>query len=110
MSAVLLFHIDDAGRWPTVLANLRNAHTADPGRPLQVIANGQAPVALWAKGHWRRELEGLAAAGVVVGICQNSLRNLGLDPEDRPAGSVLVPAGIIAIADAQGGGALYLKP
>lgn len=110
MSAVLLFHVDDAGRWPTLIANLRNACTADPERPLQVIANGQAPVSLWAKGHWRREIEERISAGVQVDFCENSLRNMGLNPDDRPAGSQLVAAGIIAIADAQEAGALYIKP
>ena len=110
MSAVLLFHVDDAGRWPNLLANVRNAQATAPERSLRVIANGQAPVSLWAKGHWRREIEERISAGVRVDFCENSLHNLGLDPDDRPAGSQLVPAGIIAIADAQGAGALYIKP
>ena len=75
-----------------------------------VIANGQAPVSLWAKGHWRREIEERISAGVQVDFCENSLRNMGLNPDDRPAGSQLVAAGIIAIADAQEAGALYIKP
>ena len=110
MSAVLLFHVDDAGRWPNLLANLRNAQAAAPAQSLRVIANGQAPVSLWAKGHWRREIEERINAGVQVDFCENSLRNMGLNPEDRPAGSQLVAAGIIAIADAQEAGALYIKP
>ncbi|MDD5373998.1 hypothetical protein [Acidithiobacillus sp.] len=110
MSAVLLFHVDDAGRWPNLLANLRNAQTAAPTQSLRVIANGQAPVSLWAKGHWRREIEERISAGVQVDFCENSLRNMGLNPDDRPAGSQLVAAGIIAIADAQEAGALYIKP
>ena len=110
MSAVLLFHIEDAGRWPSLLANLRNAQAAAPERSLRVIANGQAPVSLWAKGHWRREIEERISAGVRIDFCENSLHNLGLDLDDRPAGSQLVAAGVIAIADAQEAGALYIKP
>ncbi|MBU2831324.1 hypothetical protein HF921_12470 [Acidithiobacillus ferriphilus] len=110
MSAVLLFHVDDAGRWPNLLANVRNAQTAAPERSLRVIANGQAPMSLWAKGHWRREIEDRISAGVRVDFCENSLLNLGLDPDDRPLGSQLVAAGVVAIADAQEAGALYIKP
>jgi intracellular sulfur oxidation DsrE/DsrF family protein len=110
LSAVLLFHVDDAGRWPNLLANLRNAQAAAPAQSLRVIANGQAPMSLWAKGHWRREIEERISAGVQVDFCENSLRNMGLNPDDRPAGSQLVAAGIIAIADAQEAGALYIKP
>ncbi|MFA7495540.1 MAG: hypothetical protein WCY67_04445 [Acidithiobacillus sp.] len=107
---MLLFHIDDAGRWPNLLANIRNAMASDPECGLWVIANGQAPVSLWAHCHWRREIEERILAGLRVEFCENSLRNMGLDPEGRPAGSHLVPAGVIAIMKAQAGGAFYIKP
>jgi len=107
---MLLFHIDDAGRWPNLLANVRNAAAADPDQALRVIANGQSPVSLWAHGHWRREIEERISAGLCVDFCENSLRNMGLDPAARPAGSHLVLSGVIAIAQAQAAGAFYLKP
>lgn len=107
---MLLFHISDAGRWPQLLANARNALKADPNTAIRVVANGQAPVSVCAVGNWRRELEALAEGGVDVAICGNSVEGLGLDPQHLPRGTRIIPAGIIAIAEAQDEGYRYLKP
>jgi len=110
VSLRLLFHIDDPGRWPLLYGNLRNAKAADPELTLQVVANVSAPVALWALGRWRDDCEALARSGVDFAFCQNSLDALGLDPQARPAGTRIVAAGVLALAQAQRQGWSYLKP
>ncbi|MEY2342551.1 DsrE family protein [Acidithiobacillus sp. IBUN Pt1247-S3] len=106
----LVFHIDEAGRWPLLLGNLRNALRADPATKLRVIANGAAPIPLWANGLWRRETAALIAQGVEFFFCQNSLVAYELDAADRPEGSHLAPAGVLALAEAQQQGFAYIKP
>ena len=106
----LVFHIDEPGRWPLLLGNLRNALRAEPATILRVIANGPAPIPLWAGSLWRREAEALILHGAEFFFCQNSLLAYELDAAGRPEGSHLAPAGVLALAEAQRQGFSYIKP
>ncbi|MEL5848940.1 MAG: DsrE family protein [Candidatus Igneacidithiobacillus chanchocoensis] len=108
--AALVFHIDDPGRWPVLLGNLRNARRGDPQTALRVVANGSAPIALWAESLWRRDAVELMRQGVEFFFCQNSLQAYALDAAGRPEGSHLAPAGVLALAEAQQQGFAYIKP
>jgi intracellular sulfur oxidation DsrE/DsrF family protein len=108
--SALVFHIDDPGRWPVLLGNLRNARRGDPGALLRVVANGSAPIALWAEGLWRHDASELIQQGVEFFFCQNSLQAYALDAAGRPEGSHLAPAGVLALAEAQQQGFAYIKP
>ncbi|MCE5387570.1 MAG: DsrE family protein [Acidithiobacillus sp.] len=106
----IVFHIDDPSAWSVLMGNLRNSLGEPSLGCLRIVANGTAPVALWADSRWRRELEELLSQGVEAYFCQNSLAAMDLDPAGRPLGSKVVPAGVRAIAEAQEAGFSYLKP
>ena len=109
-AAALVFHIDEPGKWPLLLGNLRNALRSDAGARLRVVANGPAPIPLWAEGLWRRELAALSAQGVEFFFCQNSLTAYELDAAGRPEGSQVAPVGVLALGEAQAQGFAYIKP
>ncbi len=127
----VLFHLNDPGRWPVALQNVRN-FLKDVGQDAAdavVVANGPA-VAAYAAGYPAaaresssagascglagggliEQMNELAGQGVKFAACRNSLRMQSIEEGALPPFVLVVPAGVTEIARKQADGYAYIKP
>lgn len=110
----VLFHVNENPRWPRVIVNVRN-FIKDVGQgqaDIEIVANGAAVTAYGnaPEEDLHREMQELAALGVVFAACRNALNMHSLDEKSLPPFVRVVPAGITEIAQKQSQGYAYIKP
>jgi len=120
----VLFHVNEAGRWPRVLLNAKN-FINDVGRGqanIEILANG-AGVAGYAPaagtcgasaegnddGKILAEMKNLSDQGVVFAACRNALGMHAIAENSLPVFVMVVPAGITELAKKQAEGFAYIK-
>lgn len=114
----ILFHVDEMSRWTTCVANVQNTlnYFAEHGvdGKLEVIANAEAVRGLSAgtsnDAEVLQALEGFLAQGVRIAACRNAMNKQHLTEDDLLSEVVVVPAGIIALAERQQEGYAYIRP
>ena len=114
----VLFHINEAERWPRVLLNITNfvKDVGGDNADIEVVANGAAVMAYVKadagedKEKLPADMAGLAGAGVKFAACRNALQMHALDEKALPPFVTVVSAGITAIARRQAAGYAYIKP
>lgn len=119
----VLFHVNEASRWPVILANAGNlVNDVGPEKvTIEVVANGEA-VTVFANGFGqgaaeaasgavlRGEMERLAGVGVDFVLCRNALAMYSVPGHRLPSFARIVPAGITEIIRKQLQGYAYVKP
>lgn len=106
----LVLHVNQGDRWPAALSNLRNLARDYPALPVRVVVNGTAVQTLAGGNAVREQVVGFADAGIAVQLCANALREHAVPQEALPAAFQVVPAGVVALAEAQQEGYAYVKP
>ncbi|MEW6425383.1 MAG: DsrE family protein [Bacillota bacterium] len=127
----VLFHLNDPGRWPAALQNIRNLlkDVGRDGADVAVVANGSAIVAYAAGypavagesapagascgltgGGLIAQMKELAGQGVKFTACRNSLQMQSIAEDALPPFVLVVPAGVTEIAKKQAAGYAYIKP
>lgn len=94
-----------------VLRNVANLIKEMPHLSVELVLFGKGiDVALVAVTECRDELEAAKAQGVVVKVCQNTLRQRNLKAADLLPGVEIVPAGVAELVRRQQDGYSYLRP
>ncbi|CCC81102.1 DsrE family protein [Thermoproteus tenax] len=108
----LLLHVDSDDPVPLsiALSNAENFLAAVGNADIAVVANGLAVKHMVKGSPFRERIAALARRGVKFYVCNNSLRNLGIDPRDVHENAEIVPAGIVKIVELVKQGYIYVKP
>jgi len=116
MRTKVVFHIDQDNEEPLIMAlnNMDNLLKEIPAEEaaIYLVANGVAVRLLQLENatQYTSRIEELSRVGVRFLVCNNSLRNLGIDLNELVAPCELVPAGILELVRLQGEGCAYIKP
>jgi len=106
----VVLHAAEPDHWPEVLSNLRNLTQEWPQAQLRLVVDGQAVLVLQAENDVTEELAKVAAAGVLVQVCPNALRDQHIDPTTMPAYAQTTLGGVVALVLAHHEGFAYVKP
>lgn len=106
----IVLHVSDPDGWPPALSNARNLAQKYPAVKVRVIADGSGVYGYQGNNDIVSVMATTAKAGVEFQACHNAL-----DEKQIPVTSLapyvkVVPAGVIALAEAQGEGYAYIKP
>ena len=106
----IVLHVSDPDGWPPALSNARNLAQKYPAVKVRVIADGGGVYGYQGSNDIVSVMSTTAKAGVEFQACRNAL-----DEKQIPVTSLapyvkVVPAGVIALAEAQGEGYAYIKP
>lgn len=115
----ICFHVDESARWPVALGNVANTLKAfreapRKGEKIAIVVNAEAVRQLTVEGARAAGLEeafcDAIAGGVRIEACLNALTGHGIEEEDLLPGVLVIPAGIIALAEKQSQGFAYIRP
>ena len=116
MRTKVVFHLDwdEEKRLVMALNNITNLLKEVPSTEAAIclLANGSA-VGLFQRdktASYGLRVEELFGKGVRFLMCNNSLKNLNLDPGEMLPGCEVVKAGIVALIELQADGYAYIKP
>lgn len=112
----VIFHVDESGRWPMVLANATNmihygeAHSIP--FEVEVLANSEA-VRQLVRGDGSglaEKMDSLSQAGVRFSGCGVAMKNLKIERSDLLSFVTVVPSGVVELALRQEKGYAYIRP
>ncbi len=103
-------HAAEPDHWPEVLSNLRNLTQEWPQAQIRLVVDGSAVLVLQGQNDVTEELAKVAAAGMLVQVCPNALRDQEIDPATMPAYAHMTLGGVVALVLAQHEGFAYVKP
>jgi len=106
----VVLHAAQEQHWNYVLSNLRNLTQEWPRAQLRVVVDGSAVLTLQGENRLTRELAKAVAAGVVVQVCPNALREHEIDPATVPAYAEISLGGVVQLVLAHREGFVYVKP
>lgn len=106
----VVLHAGQEQNWPYVLSNLKNLTEEWPNARIRVVVDGSAVYTLQGSSDQLTELAAAAAAGVVVHVCPNALREHQIDPASIPSYALTDLGGVVALVQAQLEGFAYVKP
>ena len=106
----IVLHVSDPDGWPPALSNARNLAQKYPEVKVRVVADGSGVYGYQGSNDIVSVMATTAKAGVEFQACHNAL-----DEKQIPVTSLapyvkVVPAGVIALAEAQREGYAYVKP
>lgn len=103
----------ESSDWQMALRNLanlvRDESVSTPPERMHLVVNGEAVRFLRAEAPEAEKVSRMAAAGVVIDACENSLDRFGYGPSELAEGVTTVESGVAAVARAQQRGDTYLK-
>ena len=113
----VIYHVDAMEAWAMALGNVRNMldwlQHNQKDYEIEVLANGPT-VRGYLPGILSDSLYVIMAQakaeGVVFAACHIALRAQALDPKDLIEKTLVVPAGVIELAQKQQAGFAYIKP
>ena len=106
----LVLHVSEAGGWHALLGNLANLTALEDRPEVRVVVNGSAVYVLQGEHDQLAHMAQAAAKGVTFQVCRNSLRAHDIPAQKLPDWAQVVPAGVLALAEAQRDGFAYIKP
>ncbi len=116
MNAKVVFHLDwdEEPRLIMALNNIENLlkDNAVENATVYLVANGVSVKLLRQEraAEYAGRIKKLADTGVKFYVCNNSLRNLEIKPEELVDGCQVIPAGITELIRLQDEGCAYVKP
>lgn len=114
----VLFHVDGVERWNAVLTNVRNlmdrCQTQRQPVQIEIVANGEAVRTLIRDEAEKRSglaesLRHAAEGGVILAVCGKSLEKYCIPAELLLEEAIVVPLGVMELAEKQAAGWSYLK-
>ena len=113
MKKQILFHVDETEKWTHAVQNVQNMLAFYEGQntpvSVEVLVNGEA-VGVVLLPDAIRDIGKLTEKGVTVALCNNALKAFDIGREQVPGDAVIVPAGVVEIAERQFEGYAYIKP
>lgn len=109
-SLKIVLHVSDPDGWPPALSNAKNLSAQFPTMKVKIVTDGGGVYSLQGANDLVTEMAAVARAGVPIEACHNALDEKRIAPASLPAFVKVVPAGVIALAQAQAEGYAYVKP
>ena len=106
----IVLHVSDPDGRPPALSNARNLAQKYPAVKVRVIADGGGVYGYQGSNDIVSVMSTTAKAGVEFQACRNALDEKQIPVTSLPPYVKVVPAGVIALAEAQGEGYAYIKP
>lgn len=107
---MIVLHVSDPDGWPPALSNARNLSQKYPAVKVRVIADGGGVYGYQGSNDMISVMATTAKAGVEFQACHNALDEKKIPVTSLPPYVTVVPAGVIALAEAQREGYAYVKP
>jgi intracellular sulfur oxidation DsrE/DsrF family protein len=109
-SLKIVLHVSEGDAWPRALSNVRNLTEKYPAVKVKVVVDGDGVYGYQGSNEIVSAMAAFAKNGVQFEACHNAL-----DEKRIPVASIapfvkVVPAAVIAIAEAQREGYAYIKP
>ena len=109
-SLKIVLHVSDPDGWPPALSNAKNLAAQFPTIKVKIVTDGGGVYSLQGANDLVAAMAAVARAGVPIEACHNALDEKKIAPASLPAFVKVVPAGVIALAQAQAEGYAYVKP
>jgi intracellular sulfur oxidation DsrE/DsrF family protein len=106
----IVLHVSDPDGWPPALSTARNLSQKYPAVKVRVIADGGGVYGFQGSNDLVSAMAAAAKAGVEFQACHNALDEKRIVATSLPSFVKVVPAGVIALAEAQADGYAYIKP
>ena len=106
----IVLHVSDPDGWPPALSNAKNLSKSYPAVKVRVIADGGGVYGFQGANDLVTAMAATAKAGVEFQACHNALDEKKIAPASLAPFVKVVPAGVIALAEAQAEGFAYVKP
>lgn len=115
MDTKVIFHIDEAQKWPLLLGNVTNLLLTFEDEvfntEIKVLANSEAVKGyLEDTGGLSALMEALSKKGVQFLACHHAMQNMNITDEQIYSFVKIVPAGVRELVDRQIEGYAYIKP
>ncbi len=109
-SLKIVLHVSDPDGWPPALSNARNLTAQFPTLKVRIVTDGGGVYGLQGSNDLVTQMAAVARAGVPIEACHNALDEKKIPVASLPAFVKVVPAGVVALAQAQAEGYAYVKP
>ena len=109
-SLKIVLHVSDPDGWPPALSNAKNLAAQHPSIRVRIVTDGGGVYALQGTNDLTALMAAVAKGGVQFEACHNALDEKKIAPSSLPPFVRVVPAGVIALAQAQADGYAYVKP
>lgn len=106
----IVLHVSDPDGWPPALSNARNLAQKYPEVKVRVVADGSGVYGYQGSNDIVSVMAMTAKAGVEFQACHNALDEKQIPVTSLATYVKVVPAGVIALAEAQREGYAYVKP
>lgn len=106
----VVLHAAQADHWLYVQSNVENLQHEWPRARLRLVVDGNAVSSLQGKSSLTTALETAIAAGLVLHICPNALREHGIAEAEIPLAANFSFGGVVALVLAHQEGFVYVKP
>ena len=105
-----MLHVSDPDGWPPALSNAKNLAAQHPSIRVRIVTDGGGVYGLQGTNDLSALMAAVAKGGVQFEACHNALDEKKIAPASLPPYVKVVPAGVIALAQAQADGYAYVKP
>jgi uncharacterized protein len=106
----IVLHVSDPDGWPPALSNAKNLAAQHPEIRVRIVTDGGGVYGLQGTNDLTALMATVAKGGVQFEACHNALDEKRIAPSSLPPFVKVVPAGVIALAQAQADGFAYVKP
>jgi intracellular sulfur oxidation DsrE/DsrF family protein len=106
----IVLHVSDPDGWPPALSNARNLAAQHPEIRVRIVTDGGGVYGLQGANDLTALMAAVAGSSVQFEACRNALDEKKIAPSALPPFVKVVPAGVIALAQAQADGFAYVKP
>ncbi len=106
----IVLHVSDPDGWPPALSNAKNLAAQHPEIRVRIVTDGGGVYSLQGGNNLTALMADVARGGVQFEACHNALDEKKIAPASLPPFVKVVPAGVIALAQAQAEGFAYIKP
>jgi intracellular sulfur oxidation DsrE/DsrF family protein len=106
----IVLHVSDPDGWPPALSNAKNLAAQHPEIRVRIVTDGGGVYSLQGTNDLTALMATVAKGGVQFEACHNALDEKKIAPSSLPPFVKVVPAGVIALAQAQAEGFAYVKP
>jgi intracellular sulfur oxidation DsrE/DsrF family protein len=108
----IIIHVDEMAKWKMVLSNLKhlNEFYNQADDEIEVLVNGDAVNGVLKDCELASDILTAFVSQNTLAVCQNSLDQRQIKPEQLLAGANVVPAGVVELVEKQAAGFRYLRP
>ena len=106
----IVLHVSDPDGWAPALSNAKNLAAQHPSIRVRIVTDGGGVYGLQGANDLSALMAAVAKGGVQFEACHNALDEKKIAPASLPSFVKVVPAGVIALAQAQADGYAYVKP